>query len=390
MFSAVVFNAAQIDRLPPLSDRPALPDWERREWAEAILGNSGVAIRHMAGDAAHYSPGADRITLPERGQFASADLYYETALHELGHATGHPSRLNRDLAHPFGSEGYAREELRAEIASLMIGEQLEIGHNPLRHASYVGSWIKALQDDPREIFRAASDAEKIMRFMRELEQRQDISEVVAEVRAPVLMPASEPAHERALYGEARAFGLDADPRQEFAVAIREMGLELDGLPVMDGERHRVRVAGDKPGQTSGGYKGFADGRPSGTIDNWRTGERRNWTAQKPMAALSAGEHARLRAEAAQRRLERERHEQQAHETAVGAIAERIARAAPAPADHPYLARKGVGSHGVYLEENGQLLIPVRTPDGGLMGAQTIGRDGEKRFVRGSRVEGEST
>ena len=102
------------------------------------------------------------ITLPERDQFASADGYYATALHEVGHATGHPSRLNRqDLGHPFGSEAYAREELRAEIASLMLGEQLGIGHDPGQHSAYVASWIRALENDPREIFRAAADAEKI-------------------------------------------------------------------------------------------------------------------------------------------------------------------------------------------------------------------------------------
>ena len=59
-----------------------------------------------------------------------------------GHATGHPSRLNRpDLGTPFGSEAYAREELRAEIASLMIADKLGIGHDPGQHAAYVGSWI---------------------------------------------------------------------------------------------------------------------------------------------------------------------------------------------------------------------------------------------------------
>ncbi|WP_256562624.1 zincin-like metallopeptidase domain-containing protein, partial [Pseudomonas sp. HMSC066A08] len=114
----------------------------------------------------------DSITLPERNQFPTADNYYATALHELGHWTGHPSRLDRDLAHPFGSEGYAREELRAEIASLMLGERLEIGHDPGQHAAYVGSWIKALKEDPKEIFRAASDAERISGYVMDFEQEQ--------------------------------------------------------------------------------------------------------------------------------------------------------------------------------------------------------------------------
>ena len=177
VWSAVVFNAEQIEGLPPAPVRPVLAEWERHERAETILTNSGASIRHAPGDRAFYRLAEDAITLPERSQFPSGDRYYATALHELGHWTGHPSRLARDLAHPFGSEGYAREELRAEIGSLMLGEQLGIGHDPGQHVAYVASWIKALEQDPREIFRAAADAEKISKLIRsyELGQEQDRS-----------------------------------------------------------------------------------------------------------------------------------------------------------------------------------------------------------------------
>ena len=131
VWSAIVFNAEQIDGLPPAPEWSPPAEWERHERAEAILTRSGATIRHVRGDRAFYRLDQDAITMPERGQFSSPDRYYATALHELGHATGHPSRLNRaDLGHPFGSEAYAREELRAEIASLMLGEQLGIGHDP--------------------------------------------------------------------------------------------------------------------------------------------------------------------------------------------------------------------------------------------------------------------
>lgn len=182
-FPAVVFNAEQIDGLPPLEARQSMPEPERHARAEAILANSGAKINHEQGDRAFYRPSTDSITLPARNQFPTADNYYATALHEVGHWTGHPSRLDRDLSHPFGSEGYAREELRAEIASLMLGERLEIGHDPAQHAAYVGSWIKALKEDPREIFRAAADAERIAGFVMdfELEQVQTV-EAEAEPR----------------------------------------------------------------------------------------------------------------------------------------------------------------------------------------------------------------
>lgn len=187
-FTAVVFNASQIDGLPPLEARAVGPEPERHALAEKILTNSGATIHHVAGDSAFYSPGRDSITLPERKQFPTPDNYYATALHEVGHWTGHPSRLDRDLSHPFGSEGYAREELRAEIASLMIGERLDIGHDPGQHAAYVGSWIKKLQEDPKEIFRAAADAERISAFVMGFEHEQSQEQAAERQPVPEITP----------------------------------------------------------------------------------------------------------------------------------------------------------------------------------------------------------
>jgi antirestriction protein ArdC len=142
----------------------------------SLLGACDVEIRHDQADQAFYRPATDRIHLPGRESFPSADAYFSTALHELGHATGHPSRLGRDLAHPFGSEGYAKEELRAEIASLIMGDELGIGHDPGQHAAYVGSWIKILKDDPKEILRASRDAEQIHRYVTALEKGRVLPE----------------------------------------------------------------------------------------------------------------------------------------------------------------------------------------------------------------------
>jgi putative DNA primase/helicase len=85
VLSAVVFNAQQIEGLPPAPDRPVLPEWERHERAERILAGSGAELRHVSGNRASYRLSEDRITMPERGQFSTADRYYATALHELGH-----------------------------------------------------------------------------------------------------------------------------------------------------------------------------------------------------------------------------------------------------------------------------------------------------------------
>jgi putative DNA primase/helicase len=173
VFYAAVFNAQQMDNLPELSIKA--PDWDPLERAEHILQASNAVIHHGEADRAFYRPSTDSIHLPHKHQFPTPDRYYATALHELGHWTGHELRLNRDLAHPFGSEGYGREELRAEIASMLLSGELGIGHDPGQHVAYVSSWIKALQEDPTEIFRAAADAEKIQDFVLALSQQQEIA-----------------------------------------------------------------------------------------------------------------------------------------------------------------------------------------------------------------------
>ncbi len=173
-FHSSVFNAQQIDGLKPLPPLAPSPEqqWSPSERAEHILAASGAQIKHGQQDQAFYRPATDTIHLPEQSQFPEANGYYATALHELGHWTGHESRLDRPLNSPFGSEGYAKEELRAEIASMIVGETIGIGHDPADHAAYVGHWIKSLRDDPMEIVRAAGDAEKISNYVMAFEQQQ--------------------------------------------------------------------------------------------------------------------------------------------------------------------------------------------------------------------------
>jgi antirestriction protein ArdC len=202
VFSAVVFNAEQIEGLPTLEVKA--PDWDRHERAEAVLNASGVEIRHDQADRAFYRPATDRIHLPPRGQFDTADKYLATALHELAHSTGHPSRLDRDLAHPFGSVGYAKEELRAEIASLMIGDRLGIGHDPGQHAAYVKSWVQVLKEDPKEILRASRDADKIAGYVLALEKERAPSPV--EKLPQVERPATQEVARKALAEAKRTLG----------------------------------------------------------------------------------------------------------------------------------------------------------------------------------------
>ena len=143
VITAAVFNAEQIDGIPALEPKRTY-DWDPVEQAEKLLYASGAKIEHSPNGGAYYRLSTDTIRLPAQDRFATPSAYYATALHELGHWTGHSDRLGRDLSNPFGSEGYAREELRAEIASLILGSELGIGYDADRHAGYVDHWVQIL------------------------------------------------------------------------------------------------------------------------------------------------------------------------------------------------------------------------------------------------------
>ena len=169
VYRAAVFNADQCTGLPKL--RRQAQKWSPVERAENIIAANGVPVTHNTDGSAFYSPGGDFICLPPRESFATVDAY-STLLHEVGHSTGHPTRLNREFGGQFGSEGYAREELRAELASTFLCGELGIATtgSDEQHAAYVKSWVSALKNDYNEIFRAAADAEKICNYLYEREK----------------------------------------------------------------------------------------------------------------------------------------------------------------------------------------------------------------------------
>ena len=163
-----VFNAEQIEGMPPLSNSIKRDkNWQSVERADALLKASGARIEHRGGNRAFYRREQDLIVLPNQDQFHSQESYYSTALHELGHWTGHESRLDRSelMKGKFGSPEYAKEELRAEMTSVTVNGLLQLPHDPATHAAYVGSWIKALEDNPNEIRYAARDAAKMSDYI---------------------------------------------------------------------------------------------------------------------------------------------------------------------------------------------------------------------------------
>lgn len=227
---AWVFNAEQIKGVPPLPVREAKETlWEKLGRAEKIIRTSGAKVEHIGGGMAFYSPLFDKINMPDHSQFETADRYYSTLLHELGHWTGHHSRLNRAFIGKFGTPDYAREELRAEIASMMIGSELRIGHDPKQHIAYVESWVKILSDTPYEIHLAASEAQRITDFVLSCEKKQEIKQEntkIQEVSPIVLQAEDKMKNIDSMFAQtlkkAEEIGFELNPRQTKEEAFIEM------------------------------------------------------------------------------------------------------------------------------------------------------------------------
>ncbi|WP_404424234.1 zincin-like metallopeptidase domain-containing protein [Thalassospira australica] len=643
VFHAVVFNGTQIDGLAPYVGME--PDFNPVERAEQALSQLGVPIHHDQRDRAFYQPGSDEIHMPPKGWFKGQYEYYATALHEGGHSTGHQSRMAREFG-PFGSETYAREELRAEIASFMLTTELGLGHYPERHAPYVKNWMAAIKEDRNILFQAARDAENIRTWIMEpekrlsltpvKEQRQEMAEnqsmsfgasygereaarrqqavdgmfekypdahptlwamelqdalvlsgsrnekglltadqlkerllatdlstdhlirflgqsseranwrSVAETvpgyaeefaefahlaeqfgkidwvahyaasperrlngsshrekvldqmqseasasplhrelvsalwdldgpgsKSSVPVPdwyisadqrkddflkrlskpldehpqtslqahmASSREEEKVMvenakghdpekkriylnvpYSEKReAKGLGArwdrhnkawfvhegtdmkpfakwqqkvaenqtkiDPQQEFADACRKEGLMIEGLPSMDGKWHRVAVAGDAKGQTSGSYRGFIEGIPAGQIMNFKkASEPVKWVATG--TRIDPEELERIKAQSAARKAEQAQElkfqYQQVAKRAYGTFMNAI----EATSDHPYLRKKQVSGETLRVDRSGNLIVPMTNEKGFIENIQTITPDGTKRYLKDGRKAG---
>ena len=163
-----VFNAAQVDGYTP-TPLPLLPEPERVESVEAFLRHTQATIK-TGGGKAFYSPSADEIVVPRIDRFPDALRYYSVLAHELTHWTGHETRLDRDLLTHTSKEDYAREELVAELGAAFLCAGLGLANEPRKdNAAYVASWLKALKNDPKAIFSAASKAQYAADYLHGLQ-----------------------------------------------------------------------------------------------------------------------------------------------------------------------------------------------------------------------------
>ena len=164
-----VFNVDQIEGLPahyyakaePRASTPA-----RIAHADAFFAATGAEIRH-GGGSAFYSPGQDFVQMPDLETFDTAEDYYATLGHECTHWTRHKSRLDRSFGRErYGDEGYAQEELVAELGAAFLCADLGLTLKDREdHAAYISSWLKVLKNDKRAIFTAAAHAQRAADFL---------------------------------------------------------------------------------------------------------------------------------------------------------------------------------------------------------------------------------
>lgn len=185
-----VFNVEQIaGDIPPLEQGNVMQPEIIKSCRDSFLANLGVKFREGGGKA-FYIQSTDTITLPPMSLFNSDYGYACTLLHEAAHSTGHPSRLNRHLQNVKGSPDYAREELRAEIASAFTAQALHLPYLEGQsgsvlenltgnHKAYIQSWIAALEKDPNELFAAIKDADQIANYLLERGQLLQLTKSLA-------------------------------------------------------------------------------------------------------------------------------------------------------------------------------------------------------------------
>jgi antirestriction protein ArdC len=183
-----VFNSTQIEGIdfPASSSIPTLPHKERIAAAEQVVAEMQLrpAIQEGMSTQACYRMSSDPVQIPALASFESAETYYLTLFHELTHATGHPSRLNREslLKHGgFGGKVYSQEELVAEMGSAFLGMETHIVRDAHEQsAAYLQSWLSVLRskDNKRWIVSAAAQASKAASFILNRSCSSDASETV--------------------------------------------------------------------------------------------------------------------------------------------------------------------------------------------------------------------
>jgi antirestriction protein ArdC len=167
-----VFNISQTDlKIEDIKDTQLIPD------VEEFIENVGVKI--VQDDSAYYSPSRHYIGMPHKDTFRSTDAYYSTILHEIAHSSGNKNLLDRDMTGKFGSPEYAQEELIAETTKVFLETHLGLAHENSEHfeqsAAYLKGWLKPLADDPKQLWKIFSQAQKAFDYLLECQEKKEIA-----------------------------------------------------------------------------------------------------------------------------------------------------------------------------------------------------------------------
>lgn len=166
----IVFNASCVEGIDKYV-KPQIDVTSRSERCEKILTHSESPIINDSADKPYYKRTSDTIHLPKRERYGNDEDYYAIALHEIAHSTGAPDRLNR-VTGVYGSAKYAEEELCAELASLMIQQDLKLplsNENLKLHTEYIKKWFNVLNNDPTVLYKSITQADKISQYVKQLE-----------------------------------------------------------------------------------------------------------------------------------------------------------------------------------------------------------------------------
>ncbi len=413
VFYATVFNAEQIDNLPALEIQKIEPNMQG---AENCIGQISVENDLQASKSPYYARLSDVVHLPPKNDTLE---FYQAALYQAAKWTSHPDRMDRDIG-PSGSRTRVIEELRCQIATMIVGSSLGIGYMPssMTQGATASSLVEHLKENPVEIFRAASQAEKIASHLLDMchgkeifaksQIQQTLSEKVylavpyGERNAAKALGAKWDPQEKSWYSEGKETTKKLErwlsenqekqqksslpPREELSALMKEIGFELEGdHPIMDGKPYRARIMGDNHGEVGGFYVAHSDGHPNAYVKNNRTNIELRWKAKGYV--ISEEQKAALKADAAQKRQEREQSREKEHQAALQKIEQQIESSTRVERSD-YLDRKGIkATEGVRISQYNSLIVPAYDAAGKLQTVQYINEDGTKRFAKEARREG---
>lgn len=231
-----VFNGDNISGLPEIE----LPknEIEPNKVLEQISKGMKIEIYNDGEDRAFYRPSTDDIHLPLPEVFSSDNEYNAVAFHELGHATCHESRLNRDQSGVFGTSAYAKEELVAEITSAFMAETTGISledMNMENHKAYVNGWIASIEDDPEYLMKAISQAHDAADYMQQFVSEKEIEKMISEEKHPDIYT----------FGTLpRQFSPLSDTFPETSLSINEALVMADNQTVIDNGLWKLNLSSE--------------------------------------------------------------------------------------------------------------------------------------------------